>query len=771
MKFPCVLVALFASLSLVADIRVGIIGCDTSHTIAFTEMMNVKKDPICEGARVTVAYQWGSRDIFSSTNRYPKYRKQLGEMDVEIVPSIAALLAKCDAVCLETNDGRPHLEQAKEVFASGKPVFIDKPVAARLADVIKLIDAAKSANAKWFSSSAVRFVENVQKARRGEYGRIRGATTWSPEDFEPHHDMYYWYGIHAAEPLFAVMGRDCESVQCMSDTDGDVLVGRWKDGRIGVMRGLDCGKPGHEYGTIGGTIFTGNKHVDFGEFTGYKPLLKEIVEFFRTGVPPVPAEETLRIYAFMTAAEKSWRQGGAEISLDATIAEASDLPPGGFAVDFGTKVGPIKPMNGVNNGPVRSGATQCRDNFSAYKMAEIPFARNHDANQCSNYGGPHIVDVHVIFPNFDADENDPKNYDFVYTDEYVKNTLDAGTEVFYRLGPSIEFGPKKYGILPPKDNAKWARICEHIIRHYNEGWANGFWYGIRYWEVWCEPDAQLDDWPLERKFMWGGTEAEFMELYVTAVRHLKGCFPKLKIGGPALCYELPWADRFLARLRKENLPLDFFSWHAYEKTPERIAAKSLKVEELLQKHGFGETEHIVDEYNYVRGWGVDWPYTTRAEQGMKGAAFIAATMSLCQDSPVDALMYYDARPCAMNGLFSFDTYDPKPGYWALVAWRNLRRLGTEVKAVRDPWAKDLFATAAVGKDGRKAVLITRFNENDNVTAQTFATLRIRTGETFRNVRCRVMDRCYSFGEAPCEIEDNVLKIKLEPLSFALVEFE
>ena len=443
-----------------------------------------------------------------------------------------------------------------------------------------------------------------------------------------------------------------------------------------------------------------------------------------------------------------------------------------ITVNFAERTGPVKPMHSVNNGPVyKFAADQRVTNLDSYKAAGIPFARTHDAAFYSTYGGEHTVDISAVFPNFDADPCDPASYDFLLTDEYLKVIALAGTKVFYRLGSKIEHWPKKYGTLPPKDFKKWAVVCEHIIRHYNEGWANGFKYGIRYWEVWCEPDAQLDDWPLERKFMWGGTEAEFMELYVTAVRHLKGCFPGLKIGGPALCYELPWADRFLARLRKENLPLDFFSWHAYEKDPERIAAKSLKVEELLRKHGFAEAEHIIDEYNYVRGWGADWPYTTRAEQGMKGAAFIAATMSLCQDSPVDALMYYDARPCAMNGLFSFDTYDPRPGYWALVAWRNLRRLGAEVKAVRDPWAKDLFATAAVGKDGRKAVLITRFNENDNVTTQTFATLRLGPDETFRNVRCRVMDRCYSFGESPCEIKDNILTVKLEPLSFALVEFE
>ena len=293
--------------------RVGIIGCDTSHTIAFTEMMNKKNDPDCAGFKVTAAYQWGSRDIVSSTNRYPKYIAQMESMGVKMVPSIADLLKEVDAVMLETNDGRPHLEQAKEVFASGKPVFIDKPVTATLADAVKLVEAGKAANAKWFCSSSLRYVKNAQKARKGEYGPIRGATCWSPEQFEPTQSEFFWYAIHAAEPLFTIMGTGCQEVRCTGTETEDVAVGTWKDGRLGVMRAFNYRRKGAGYGgSIHSELYG---FVDMGTYEGYKPLLVEILKFFRTGEVPVDPEETLEIYAFLEAATQSKAKGGLPVTL------------------------------------------------------------------------------------------------------------------------------------------------------------------------------------------------------------------------------------------------------------------------------------------------------------------------------------------------------------------------------------------------------------------------------------------------------------------------
>ena len=300
--------------------KVGVIGLDTSHALAFTKLMNVDKDPGVAGFRVVAAYQWGSRDIISSTNRYPKYVPQMQEMGVEIVPSIADLLKKVDVVLLETNDGREHLAQAKEVFASGKPVFIDKPLAHNLRDAIKIYEAGKAVGAKWFSSSALRFSEVAVKARAGEYGPIRGAALISPSPLEEQgtHNFYTWYGIHGFEPLVAIMGMGVDKVSCFRNDSDDVIIATWKDGRMGELRLQRKSWIYSGYVLPEKPKDRKNPLVIFGGYQGYQPLLKEIVEFFRTGVVPVPNEETLEIMAFMEAAEMSAKRGGAPV----TIAEA-----------------------------------------------------------------------------------------------------------------------------------------------------------------------------------------------------------------------------------------------------------------------------------------------------------------------------------------------------------------------------------------------------------------------------------------------------------------
>ena len=313
---------------LLAVVRVGIIGLDTSHAIAFTKIMNVDKGPETEGFRMVAAYQWGSKDIVSSTNRYPKYVSQVKEMGVEIVPTIDDLIAKVDCICLETNDGREHLWQAEKVFRAGKPCFIDKPLAHNLRDALKIYELGKRYGAKYFSSSALRFSDVAVKARAGEYGRIRGAALISPAPLEVQgtHNYYSWYGIHGFEPLVAIMGQGAEKVSCFRNDTDDVINATWKDGRMGELRLM------RNHWIYSGYVMpekpkdSKNPLVVFGGYQGYQPLLKEIIRFFRTGIVPFPPEETLEIFALMEAAEMSAKRGGEPVTTAEAIAACTDSP-------------------------------------------------------------------------------------------------------------------------------------------------------------------------------------------------------------------------------------------------------------------------------------------------------------------------------------------------------------------------------------------------------------------------------------------------------------
>ena len=386
-------------------------------------------------------------------------------------------------------------------------------------------------------------------------------------------------------------------------------------------------------------------------------------------------------------------------------------------VDFAKPTGAMKPMHAVNNGPVYKFTVDQRiTNIDAFRDAGIPYARTHDASFYSNYGGEHTIDVHAIFKDFSKDENDPASYDFVLTDEYLKVMIFAGVEPFYRLGSKIEHWPKKYGTLVPPDFGKWARICEHIIRHYTEGWADGFKYDIRYWEIWNEPDGAADDAPYVDKKCWGGTRLQFCELYDIAAKHLKSCFPHLMIGGPAVCYPIKdWVNFFLGYCREHKSPLDFFSWHQYARNPRDIERTEKLARELLDSYGFIETESILNEWNYVKGWtGDDWLYSLRTEKNLKGSSFIAGTIALSQYQPLDLLMYYDARPCAMNGMFCTDfVCDKLKGYYPFWMFNKLFKLGESFESLSDD--KSIMSCAAAGAEG-KAVMLTYYRDEDEAEA-------------------------------------------------------
>ena len=379
--------------------------------------------------------------------------------------------------------------------------------------------------------------------------------------------------------------------------------------------------------------------------------------------------------------------------------------------DLNRTYGKFKPLNATNGGPYykRHAKDQHRSNFDAYKAARIPYSRNHDSNMTSIYGGPFAHDVTAIFQRFENDENDPASYDFACTDESILCNLEAGTKTFFRLGESIEHQIKKHATLPPPDFAKWARICEHIIRHYTEGWADGFTHDMPYWEIWNEPDMNKDD--DLNKMTWGGTKAQFFDLYETAAKHLKACFPHLKIGGPALGFDLAWAEDFLSEMQRRCVPIDFFSWHMYERTPEHLMNHSLKVRELLDKYGYGNAESIFNEWNYVRGWKDEFVYSLESIHGAKGAAFMMSVISESQRHPIDMLMYYDTRPSAFNGAFDFYTQRPLKGYYPLKWFGELYDYESEVRAVNK--IDNVYSIAGVSTDGKAMAIVTHYSEDDD----------------------------------------------------------
>jgi predicted dehydrogenase len=292
-------------------IRIGIIGLDTSHVTAFTKTINGEpKIPEMQGCRVVAAFPHGSRDIESSYSRIPKFTEAIRAMDVAIVDSIDTLLADVDCVLLETNDGKLHLEQAVQVFRAGKPVFIDKPAGANLADVVAIYQAAAHYDVPMFSSSSLRYSTSAQEIRNGQAGNVIGCTAFSPCSLEPSHSRLFWYGIHGVELLFTCMGEGCESVSLTITEDCDVAVGRWADNRIGTFRGLRGGKTGY------GAVAFGSKAIIGGvKYDGYKPLVHEIIKFFLTGESPIDPSETINLYAFMAAAEESGKNAGAAVTI------------------------------------------------------------------------------------------------------------------------------------------------------------------------------------------------------------------------------------------------------------------------------------------------------------------------------------------------------------------------------------------------------------------------------------------------------------------------
>ncbi len=306
-----------------APLKAGIIGLDTSHVVAFTQLLNAEKPKAdVAGVRVVAAFPGGSPDIPSSRDRVAGYTRDLKEKyGVEIVGSIDELLAKVDVVLLESVDGRPHLEQARPVLRAHKPVFIDKPVAGSLADAIAIFDLARETGTPCFSSSSLRFSPGIAPlAHDPKLGEVVGCETFGPCEIEEHHPDLFWYGVHGVESLYTIMGTGCESVARTHTDRADLAVGIWKDGRMGTFRGNR--KTSYKFG---GTVFGTKAVAPMGDYGGYEPLVVEIVKFFKTGKPPVSAEETIEIFAFMEAADESKRQGGRPVTIASVMDKAREL--------------------------------------------------------------------------------------------------------------------------------------------------------------------------------------------------------------------------------------------------------------------------------------------------------------------------------------------------------------------------------------------------------------------------------------------------------------
>ena len=297
--------------------RIGMIGLDTSHVVAFTEVLNNPANNY--GCKVVAGYPGGSPDIESSAGRVKGYTNQLRDkFGVEIVDSIEVLCQKVDGVLLESVDGRPHLAQVRPVLAAKKPVFIDKPVAGNLADALEIFRLAKENNVPCWSSSSLRFSPGIIGMRNNEaVGPVLGCDAFSPCSLEPHHPDLYWYGIHGVEILYTIMGPGCVAVQRTQTDKYEFVVGTWKDARVGTFRGLKAGK--EDYGAL---VYGTKGIARSGGYSGYKDLVEEIVKFFKTGQVPVPPEETLELCAFMSAADESKAKNGARVELASVLEEA-----------------------------------------------------------------------------------------------------------------------------------------------------------------------------------------------------------------------------------------------------------------------------------------------------------------------------------------------------------------------------------------------------------------------------------------------------------------
>ena len=379
----------------------------------------------------------------------------------------------------------------------------------------------------------------------------------------------------------------------------------------------------------------------------------------------------------------------------------NDESPRRFVVDFGRQLGPVRPLNGVNLGPLAMNGML--DLTAAHRELKVPLTRLHDVP----YIVQDTVDVHHIVRNREADPDDPANYTFTRTDAYIQSILETGSQIVYRLGESIDHFRSKTFIHPPADVEKYATVCANIARHYNYGWADGFRYGIPYWEIWNEPNNPP---------CWSGTMEQFCQLYEAIARKLKALDPSLQVGGCGMAGDSPCWEQglgFLEYCARRDCPLDFFSWHIYTSQPAKVVERARCVRRLLDDHGLTDTKSHLNEWNYLAGdsWAVQLsgdPVVRRDSfenqlGGAPGGAFTAAVLMLLQGEPVDELMYY----FSVNGWWGlYDTYGvPTPAYHVLRAFARLREMPTRVAAEGSDAEAGLAVCAALRPKDSALVLL------------------------------------------------------------------
>lgn len=295
-----------------ADIRIGILGTDTSHTESFAKLLNDPSNPKhIPGGRIVAAWKGGSPDIPMSANRVEGYAKALSETyGAKICRTVDELASQVDAFMILSVDGRPHLEEARQVFRYHKPVFIDKPMAGSLRDAIEIFRLARQSNVPCFTASGERYTSDIDEIHQTKFGKLRGVFTYGPAEIEPHHPDLFWYGIHAVEKAYAIMGTGCETVVRTYTPDADVVTGVWSDGRVATVRG----NRNTRY-AFGVTVFGSEAVLEPKAGDGYEGLIRHIIEFYQTGVPPVSHAETIESLAFMEAADLSKTRGGIPVSV------------------------------------------------------------------------------------------------------------------------------------------------------------------------------------------------------------------------------------------------------------------------------------------------------------------------------------------------------------------------------------------------------------------------------------------------------------------------
>jgi predicted dehydrogenase len=309
----------YANKPVAAGKRVGLIGLDTSHVTAVTTSLNTPKPGTDWGGyKVVAAYPTkGSADMKESIGRLAGFTETVKGLGVEIVDSIEELLKKVDVVLLESVDGRRHLQEALPVLKARKPMFIDKPIAASLAEAMVIFDASKKYNTPIFSASSLRYIPGASEIAEGKIGKVQGADAYGHCYIEPHHPDLFYYGIHGVEILYSIMGTGCKSVVRTHLENSDFVTGTWVDNRIGTFRGTRFGT-----GTMGATVF-GDKGISvLDKSPGYDALWRKVIGFFETGVVPVTPDETLEVLAFMEAADESKRLGGSAVELKVIMEKA-----------------------------------------------------------------------------------------------------------------------------------------------------------------------------------------------------------------------------------------------------------------------------------------------------------------------------------------------------------------------------------------------------------------------------------------------------------------